>query len=165
MPSKNKTVLAIDPGYDRCGFAVLSYGVEEKLLESGCIETDKKDSFYSRLLFVLEEIEKIIKRGDIDELAIENLFFNTNQKTASKVAELRGAVLYLAAKNKLDIYEYTPLQIKQAVTSSGRADKKAVYTMVNSLLKIDKNIKLDDEYDAIACALTHSASSKFNTVR
>ncbi len=156
-----KNILAIDPGYDRCGVAVLdvSSGVgKESLVFSDCIETDKKLAFEDRLYEVVSCIEELIQAHKPDVFAIETLFFNTNQKTATKVSEVRGALLYLAKKYNLQIEEFTPLQIKVATTNSGRATKKEVYEMVKRLVKIEKSIKLDDEFDAIACALTCSAS-------
>jgi len=154
-----KLILAVDPGYDRCGVAIVdaSAGVgSEKLVFSHCIETDKKKDFYQRLLDIADFAEALMKKYDITHFAIEKLFFNTNQKTASKVSEVRGVLLYLARKYELTILEYTPLQIKLAITGNGRADKRAVYEMLPKIIKIEKNIKLDDEFDAIACGLTAS---------
>jgi crossover junction endodeoxyribonuclease RuvC len=158
--SKTKLILGIDPGYDRCGVCIVdkSKGLgNEVLVFSDCIETDRKDNFYKRLFHVLENIEQIILIYKPDTLAIEKLYFNTNQKTATNVSEIRGAIIYLALKFNLKIKEYTPLQIKSAITSSGKADKRALYEMIPRLIKINKKIKLDDEFDAIATALTCSA--------
>jgi len=154
-----KNIIAIDPGYDRCGVAVIDVSTgKEKLIFSDCIETDKKNDFVDRLYKVVSSVDTVIKLYNPCVFAMETLFFNTNQKTASKVSEVRGALLYLAKKHNLKIEEFTPLQIKVATTNSGRATKKEVYDMVQRLIKIDKKIKLDDEFDAIACALTCSAS-------
>ncbi len=155
-------VIAIDPGYDRCGVAILDAKAigEEQLIFSTCIQTDKKDSYYKRLKQIIDSVEEIINLNNPDFFAIENLFFNKNQKTATKVAETRGALLALALKQNLEIMEFTPLQIKLATTGNGRADKRAVYEILPHLLKIDKEIKLDDEFDAIACAITASALRK-----
>ncbi len=157
-------ILAVDPGYDRCGLAVLdapSVG-SESLLYSSCVQTNKKDTYYLRIKQILKEAEELINLHKPSHLAIEKLFFNSNQKTASQVSEVRGAFLFLALKENLEILEFTPLQIKLAVTGNGRADKKAIYEILPKLIKIGKEIKLDDEYDAIACALTASAMRKNN---
>jgi len=95
-------------------------------------------------------------------MAIENLFFNSNQKTALKVSEARGIIMYQALSGGLKVFEYTPLQIKIAITGYGRGDKKQVTDMLHHLIKIDKKIKYDDEYDAIAVGLTHLASHKLS---
>ncbi len=153
-------IIGVDPGYDRCGVAVIdrSQGIgNEKLLFSTCIQTDKKQDFVDRLKAVLEEVNETLKKYKPDVLAIESVFFNTNQKTATKVAETKGAIMAAAIQNSTKILELTPLQIKLAITNSGRADKKAIYQMLQKLIQIEKQIKLDDEYDAIACALTASA--------
>ncbi len=155
----SKIIVGIDPGYDRCGVAVIdaSAGVgNEELLFSTCIETNKQDDYYNRLEKVGTEVSEILKRYNVDIFAIESLFFNKNQKTATKISELKGILLFLAQKQKLNIFEYTPLQIKMAITGMGRADKRAVYELLPKLIKINKKIKLDDEFDAIACALTAS---------
>ena len=160
--NKKLNILAIDPGYDRCGVAVLEkHENKERLIFSHCIQTNKKDDFYTRIAEITDFIEKIIQEYKPDILAIEKLYFNTNQKTAILVAQTSGAIISLALKNKMQIFEYTPLQIKIATTGSGRASKKELYEFLPKLIKIDKKIKLDDEYDAIACALTCSASEKF----
>jgi len=160
----SKIILGVDPGYDRCGVSVLdaSSGVgNEELIFSVCVETSKKDTYYKRLKQVLDEIESVIQTYKPNILAIENLFFNKNQKTVTKISEIRGAIIYLALKHKMQIQEFTPLQIKVATTGAGRADKKAVYEMLPKIIKIKKEIKLDDEFDAIACALTCSAHNAF----
>ena len=159
----SKIILGIDPGYDRCGVSVLdaSQGIgNEKLIFSNCIETSKQDDYYKRMEQVLDEIENVIQIYKPNILAIENLFFNKNQKTATKISEIRGAIIYLALKYKLQIKEFTPLQIKVATTGAGRADKQAVYEILPKIIKIDKKIELDDEFDAIACAITCSAHIK-----
>ena len=152
-------VLAIDPGYDRMGIAVLEKKEgKEYVLFSDTLESDRKMDFKERLYFLLQEVEKIIDKYSVNFFAIEKLFFNTNQKTATSVSEVRGALIYLALKKGLEVYEYTPLQIKVAITGYGRADKKQVLFMLEKLVKIEKKIKYDDEFDAIACALTFFAT-------
>ena len=161
----NMKILSIDPGYERVGVAVLektSGGAgQEKLIYSNCFKTDKGLPFLERLELVGNEVERVIKKYKPEAFAIEKLFFNTNQKTATNVSEVRGALIYIALKNKLKVFEYTPLQIKSAVAGDGHADKTQVIAMVENLIKIKEDIKYDDEYDAIAVGLTCFASERF----
>lgn len=153
-------ILGIDPGYEKIGVAVIEkpkVGLEI-LLFSDCIITDKKMLHHERLEHLGNVIVKIIDKYKPTVLATEKLFFNVNQKTAMKVSEARGVLLYVSAKAKLKIFEYTPLQIKVAVTGYGRADKKQIIMILPKLIAINKKILQDDEYDAIATALTASAS-------
>jgi len=154
-------VLAIDPGYGRCGVALLEKeSGKEKYIYSDCIETAAKIPFDARLLAVASECERLIQKFKPDALAMERLFFTSNQKTAMHVAEVRGAILYVASSAGVPTFEYTPGQIKSATTGSGRADKKQITAMIHLLLKIDKPITLDDEYDAIAVGITHLAMAR-----
>ncbi len=151
-------VLAIDPGYGRCGVAVLEKeGVKEKYIYSDCIETSAKTPFEERLSAIADECARLIKKHKPNALAMERLFFNSNAKTAMHVAEVRGAILHVAESAKIPSFEYTPGQIKSATAGHGKADKKQITQMIHLLLKIDKPIKLDDEYDAIAVGITHLA--------
>ncbi|MES2953788.1 MAG: crossover junction endodeoxyribonuclease RuvC [Patescibacteria group bacterium] len=153
-------ILGVDPGYDRLGVAVLKkeLGAKEVILFSDCILTDKKNSFESRLLVLGGALRKVIAKWEPTHLAIEKLFFTKNQKTAMDVAETRGVILYLAAEHGLSIHEYTPGQIKAAVTGYGSASKEQVALMVTKLIAIPHKPKYDDEYDALAAALTGSAT-------
>ena len=154
-------VISIDPGYDRLGVAVLEKeSAKEVLLFSDCIQTNKKDDFADRLFAVVYAVEQIIDEYTPDIFAIEKLFFNTNQKTAMQVAQVIGALLYLAKKQQLPVYEYTPLQIKVAVAGNGRGSKTDVIAMLHHLIPINKKIALDDEYDAIAVGLTCLVSQR-----
>ena len=162
MTSSKLTIIGIDPGYDRMGIAVVEKaGGKETLLYSDCIETGRKAEFGERFLQIGNALEKVFKKYPANALSIEKLFFSNNQKTAGSVAEVRGVVVYLGAKHKLPVFEYTPGQIKLAVAGYGSADKKQVTEMVGRLIEIKKAIKHDDEYDAIAAALTHLAMSRF----
>ncbi len=154
-------ILGIDPGFDRMGCAVLEKSRGgEKLLYSTCLMSDKKAPHAERLFSIGREIEKIIKERKPDILAIEKLFFTKNQKTAMMVSEARGMVLFLAAAKKIEIKEYTPLEIKIALTGYGKAEKRQVQEMVKAVLKMSVTPKSDDEVDAIACALTCSAQCR-----
>jgi crossover junction endodeoxyribonuclease RuvC len=156
MRNKAIRVLGIDPGYERIGIAVVEKNSNgsEQLLYSDCIVTNKKQTHPKRLLVIGIELENIIRKFKPDVCAVEKLFFNENQKTALAVAEARGVILFTASQHNLSVFEYTPLEIKVAVTGYGRADKKQMIFMTEKLIAISKKIQHDDEYDAIAAALT-----------
>ncbi len=159
-------VLAIDPGYGRCGVAILEGNSSSAdLHHSSCIETNGKENFSARLLFVGNEIVKLIEHHAPDTLAIEELYFTNNAKTALHVAEVRGMLIYIAASHEIPLVEYNPLAVKIALTGHGRATKDAVTTMVHRLIKLPPKKMLDDEYDAIALGLTALAQAKYNEVR
>ena len=153
-------IIAIDPGYERLGIAVLEKDKKETLLFSECFKTKATLPFFDRLELVGREVARIIKEYDPKALAIENLFIETNQKTAMRVAEVRGAILYQARILGLAINEYTPLQVKVATTGYGKATKSQVISMVKKLVSGAESIKQDDEMDAIAIGLTHFAYSR-----
>lgn len=153
-------ILGIDPGFDRLGVCVLDKkGIEETLVFSTCITTSKKDTFEKRLLVIGNQLESIITQYSPSELAIETIFFTKNQKTIITVAEVRGVCIYLSHKEGLSLFEYSPPQIKLAIAGYGKASKEDIAVMIPKILK--KNLPkeaLDDEIDAIAIALTHSAN-------
>jgi crossover junction endodeoxyribonuclease RuvC len=154
-------VIAIDPGFGRCGIAVLEKnGGKETWIYSDCVETSPQSPFEDRLATVADECARIIKEFQPDALAMEKLFFSNNAKTAMQVAEVRGAILHTASSAGIPVFEYGPGQIKSATTGSGRADKKQIASMLHMLLKIGKTIKRDDEYDAIAVGITHLAHAR-----
>jgi len=156
-------VLSIDPGFERVGIAILEKNkAQEKLLYSDCFKTSSKELFEKRLVLIGEEIVRVIQKWSPDALAIETLFFNTNQKTAFRVSEARGVIIYQSAKLGLSVHEYTPLQIKIAVTGYGKAPKKQVDDMVRTLIPIEKKNMNDDEMDAIAVGITCLASASTN---
>jgi len=159
MIPKKYRVLAVDPGYERVGVAVLEKSDgKEVLLYSDCFKTSAKDEFPKRLAKIGFEIKRLIKKFSPNTLAIETLLFNSNQKTAMKVSEARGAMICIAKMADLEIHEYTPLQIKNAITGYGRADKSQVEMMTRQLIEIKKENIIDDEMDAIAIGLTALAS-------
>ncbi len=167
-------VLGIDPGYERVGMAVLEKKAgEESLLFSCCFKTSAALPFPQRLLAIGEKTREVIAAHAPDAIAIEKLFFNSNQKTALLVSEARGVVLYEAIRAGLSVYEYTPLQIKMAVVGYGRGTKDQVQAMVGRLLILptgrasgisSKIITSDDEFDAIAVGLTSLASERIPCV-
>lgn len=151
-------VLAIDPGYARCGVAVLEKEKDAmRVIYSSCIETKASVSFPQRLAQVADTCTMLLKKHGPEALAIERLFFSTNQKTAMQVAEVRGALMYVAARAHIPVFEYTPAQVKSATTGFGKADKRALAKMLHALVRIEKEIRHDDEYDAIAIGITHLA--------
>jgi crossover junction endodeoxyribonuclease RuvC len=155
--------LAIDPGYDRVGIAIIEKqpgSQKEERLHSECFMTDKTQELYERIFSIANHLEKIIKQYKPDRFAIENLFHTKNTKTVMGVAEARGVIIYIARKYKLTISEYTPNQIKNATTGYGKATKQQVYEMVKRLITLPKNIKQDDEIDAIAVGITDLAHAR-----
>lgn len=161
MQNKN-TILGIDPGFERLGISILSKikGQKEELVHSECFKTKASLPFNERLGQIGDRLEEIIRKYKPQILGIENLFLTTNQTTVMRVAETRGVIIYIAEKNGLLIREYTPLQIKVAVTGYGKADKKQVMNMVPKLVRMENNKTSDDELDAIAVAITTIASEK-----
>ena len=154
-------IIAIDPGYERMGVAIIEKnGPKEELVFSECFKTLAKEKHETRLRQIGEEISRLIKKYQPTALAIETLFFQTNVKTAMKVSEARGVILYESARSDLMIKEFSPLQIKVAVTGYGKSDKEQVISMVKRLIEIKKTPKHDDEYDAIAVGLTYFATTK-----
>ena len=159
-------ILGIDPGFDRLGVCVLDKeGNKETLVHSLCIETSKKNTFEKRLGDIGTTLTEILEKYTPQELAIEKLFFAKNQTTAINVAEVRGVVLYLAHLHGLSIHEYSPPEIKLAIAGHGNASKKDIAYMIPKILaqKLSKEL-LDDELDAIAIALTHSAHRKMRAL-
>lgn len=156
-------LLAIDPGFERVGVAVIERQPKQKdiLVFSECFKTPAKIPFHERLTQIGTEVEHIIQEYTPIALAIEKLYFTTNQKTVMGVSEARGVIIYSASRNGLDIFEYTPPQIKVAVTGYGKADKQMVMDMVPKLIQIEKQIHSDDELDAIAIGLTCLACERF----
>ena len=151
-------VFAVDPGYGRLGIAILEKeGVLGKVIFSECFTTEKTLPQSERLKNIADRVRGTFKEFNPDCFAIEGLFFSKNRKTALAVAEARGAILEAAAQVGVPIYEYLPVQIKVAVTGYGKSDKAQVTEMVRRLTNVTGK-RLDDEYDAIAVALTHIAT-------
>ncbi len=151
--NEQKIILAIDPGYDRCGAAIITTGVTTQVEHSWCIITSKKDSHADRLVVVFKNIEAAIKEYRPDIIALETLFFSVNKKTALAVAEARGVIVVLAGLHGMPLIELSPQEVKVAMTGTGNADKIGVQKMVAMTLKIDISKKLDDEIDAIALGM------------
>ena len=156
-------ILGIDPGYAIVGFGVIEKDNRGncKVIDYGTIETPKEESFPLRLKIIAEGMKSLISKYKPDQIAVEELFFNNNITTGIAVAEARGVILLTAVTECGELYEYTPLQIKQAITGNGRAEKKQVQYMTVAILGLKSIPKPDDAADALACALCHAQTSKF----
>jgi len=148
--------MGIDPGTAITGYGLLEVGnsFPPQLIDCGCIRTSKREKVPDRLATLYRTISKIISKYDPREVAIEEIFFSKNVKTALSVGQARGVII-LAAYGEREIFEYTPLQIKQVITGYGRARKEQVRYMVEKLLHLDQSYSPDDITDAIAVALCH----------
>ena len=147
-------ILGIDPGFAIVGFGVVDYvGNKFSVVDFGVVTTKAGEDIFDRLKQVYDGISEIIARIKPDCVAIEELFFNTNTTTALKVAEARGILILAAMNAGIPVFEYTPLQVKQAVTGYGRADKNQVQQMIKILLNLEKIPKPDDAADALAIAI------------
>ena len=155
-------ILGIDPGIGRMGWGVIEKrGQKVKAIDFGCFETSPEIATPDRLSLLYSEVLRIIKKYKPNEFAIEDLFFNTNAKTAFVVGQARGVILLAASMSNLSPVIYTPLQVKVALTGYGRADKNQVGVMVKKILKLSSVPTPDDTADAIAIALTHAYTARF----
>lgn len=152
-------IIGIDPGYDRLGIAVIEKPQKGKevVLYSECFQTSSKDEIYERFRLIGKEVSEILEKYKPDCMAIETLFMSTNQKTGMRVSEVRGIIIYEAVKRNITVHEYSPGQIKMAITGDGSSDKTHMIKMVHLLVPITKKDARDDEYDAIAVAITCGA--------
>lgn len=147
-------ILGIDPGTATIGYGVVEKSKDGiKCLEYGCIQTNPKESPAKRLLYLEKELEKIIKKYSPIAAAIEDLFFFKNLKTVIKVSQAKGVILLTIEKSGIPIFEYTPLQVKLATTGFGKADKKQMQKMVQTLLNLKDMPKPDDAADGLAIAM------------
>jgi crossover junction endodeoxyribonuclease RuvC len=153
-------ILGIDPGTGIMGWGLIrKEGAKIVPLGYGCVRTESKDSMPDRLNLIFDELNGIIKKEKPDEVAVESLFFFKNQKTVITVAQARGVAIVCAKIAKLPVFEYTPLQVKQALTGYGRADKNQIQQMVKITCKLKECPKPDDAADALAVAITHAQSN------
>ena len=154
-------ILGLDPGIGRTGWGIVEAGSGKlEVGNFGCIETASTMSVEKRLLVLYEQIVLLLEKEKPYVFAIEELFFNTNAKTAMVVGQARGVVLLAASQKEMPITIYTPLQVKIAVTGYGRAEKRQVGQMVKTLLRLEAIPKPDDTADALAIAITHAFSYK-----
>ncbi|MCL2633212.1 MAG: crossover junction endodeoxyribonuclease RuvC [Oscillospiraceae bacterium] len=152
-------ILGVDPGYATVGFGVIEYkNGRFTTIDYGAILTHADTDFEKRLLEIHTDLSEIIETHTPEFMAVERLFFTTNQKTAIDVAQARGVILLAAANNNISLSEYTPLQVKQAVTGYGKATKKQVQEMTARILNLSEIPKPDDVADALAVAVCHAHS-------
>jgi len=155
-------ILGIDPGYAIMGYGIVDKeGNKYKLVDFGVLTTQPDSEMPHRLKSIYSDLMALIAEFEPDAAAVEELFFNTNAKTAILVAQARGAAILACANSALSIYEYTPLQIKQALTGYGRADKNQIQQVIKSILNLKEIPKPDDAADAVAAAICHGNSSGY----
>lgn len=155
------TVLSVDPGYERLGVAVIKKeNGKEHLLFSDCLQSSKKDTDGVRLQTIGVLFKAILEEYKPDAVAMEKIFFTTNQTTGILVASMSGVIKFLATEAGVPVFEYTPTGVKMALASHGRASKEDVHYMVERLLILSDKKRLDDEVDAIAVGLTHLAHAR-----
>ena len=153
-------VLGIDPGYAIVGYGAINYKNNSFTpISFGSIITKADTDFNRRLEIIYDDLVEVIKRTKPDAMSIERLYFQTNAKTAIMVAEARGVILLAAQKMGVPVFEYTPLQVKTAVTGYGKAKKPQVMEMTRRLLRLKETPKPDDTADALAIAITHTQSA------
>jgi crossover junction endodeoxyribonuclease RuvC len=158
--------MGIDPGYAIVGVGVIEYnGQRFKTLEYGAITTPAGQPFPERLQTIYEQMQQILAIYKPEAMAVEKLFFNTNTTTAIDVAQARGVILVAAQQAGVPCFEYTPLQVKQAVVGYGRAEKKQVIEMTKKILSLTRTPKPDDVADALAIAICHAHSAPTKVTR
>ena len=152
-------ILGIDPGYAIVGYGIVDYvGNKFFTVDFGAVTTEAKTEFTSRLSKIYAGIKELLEKYSVDAMSVEKLYFNTNTTTAIDVAQARGVILLAAYDSGVPVYEYTPLQVKQAVTGYGRAEKKQIQEMTKLLLGLSAVPKPDDTADALALAICHAHS-------
>ena len=156
-------IIGIDPGYAIVGFGVLDYmGNKFSVVEFGAITTLAGEPFDERLKTIYDDLSYVLEKYNPETMAIEKLFFNTNQKTVIDVAQARGVIALCATQHNIDIAEYTPLQVKQSVVGYGRAEKKQVQELTRQILNLRDVPKPDDTADALALAICHGHCAHSN---
>ncbi len=167
MSQIKEIILGIDPGFGRVGFGIIEKlkSGEWRALDYGCIDTSPKKKFVDRLMEISVAINFLIKKHKPNRMAVEKLFFSRNVTTAIQVAQARGAILLSGVQSDLEIDEFTPLQIKQAITGYGKAEKQQMQKMVAMILGIKGKIKSDDAADALAVALCAGQSAWIKKVK
>lgn len=160
----NELILGIDPGIADCGFAIIEAGDNGhklRLLEAGSIKTSKNDPIPDRLMVIRSEINRLIGKYSFKKVGIEKMYYRTHIKSAIGVAQARGVVLELLATAGKDIFEITPLQVKQSLTGFGSADKRQIALTVKMLLNLKEILKPDDVSDAAAIAIATAWTKNF----
>lgn len=158
-------IMGIDPGFAITGYGVVKYeGNKFSVLDYGAVTTEASMKLSQRLLVLYEGLEELIGKYRPDAISIEELFFNKNIKTALTVGHGRGVAVLAAAKSGVDIFEYTPLQVKQSVVGYGRAEKAQIQQMVKAILNLSAIPKPDDVADALAVAICHGNSHRMGAI-
>lgn len=158
-------ILGIDPGIGKVGWGVIKdESGKQEALEYGCFETSSKTNLEDRLTKIYDFITQLIEKFTPDVLAIEQLYFSANSKTALIVGQARGVILLAASKSNLPTASYTPLQVKQALTGYGQASKNQIQSMVGVILHLSEKVTQDDTADALAIAITHAFSYKIHKI-
>lgn len=159
-------ILGIDPGTAICGFCFLDYkGNKFSVLDYGVVRTPAHTPLDERLIHIFDELTRMIEVYQPDQMAVEDLFFNNNAKTALSVGHARGVIILAGAKKGLEVSSYTPLQVKQSVVGYGRAEKKQVQEMVKIILNLKEIPTPDDAADAVAVAICHAHSYKIGSLK
>lgn len=156
MKPKTKTVLGIDPGLARFGWAIVTISAQPQLIAAGCLTTSSRQSTPERLSALAKKLRSVIREYSPASMSVEELFFSKNVSTAMVVGHARGIALLIAAEHNLPIREFSPTTIKSALTGYGRADKRQVQSMVMRLLGITHKPRYDDTADAMAVAVCGS---------
>lgn len=155
-------VLGVDPGYERLGLAIVRRTKNgEELVASSCARTPKEMPLPERIGLLAAEVAALITEHTPDALAMERIYFSRSRSTAMGVAEVRGMLETIAAQHHLPVFEYSPQQVKLAITGYGASDKKAIASMLPALINIPTGRRLDDELDAIAVGVTCLASTRY----
>ena len=163
MFQDSRIILGIDPGYGRVGYGLVhKQGSSLSYITAGCIETEKTESPSKRLYAIYQQLTSLIITNTPDVLAIEQIFFAKNSKTALRVAETRGVLLLLGEEHRIPMREFTPLQVKVATCGYGKADKKQVQNMIMRIFKLVSPPQPDDAADALAIALTAAYTNDWN---
>ena len=159
-------IIGIDPGIARVGWGVLKIEISNSQMTNvGCFETSKYDPLDQRLLSISEFLKELFNQYKPDCVAVEQLFFATNATTAITVGQARGVIILTASQANIPTFDYTPLQVKLAITGYGKADKNQVQQMVKNILKLPEIPQPDDAADALAIALTHAFSYKLQKIK
>lgn len=148
-------IFGVDPGYDRIGFALLTYEKKPCVVHSECFITDRNDVYGKRVLAISLRMQSLLNEYAPSAVSVEKIFFKNNQKTAIDVAGVRGVILCCAFEKNIPVVEYSPSQIKTTITGVGNADKTQIHKMISLLVNLDKKDRIDDEVDAIAVGITH----------
>lgn len=153
-------ILGIDPGYAIVGYGVIDYRNNHfTVIDYGAILTDAGSPFNERLEKIYDNLSALIEKYNPEAMSVEKVFYNSNAKTVIDVSQARGVIMLAAQKNRVPVFEYTPLQVKQSVVGYGRAEKKQIQEMTKRILSLEKVPKPDDTADALAMAICHAHSS------